>query len=578
MDISNWPTHLQWSIYVASGLLVIFLLFLVSRQVQLRLFYSRHLRTKINRSYYVTIDLKHESAHFEHPLSSIQPSVMLSFEIMQKHLSEKHWALFQEWIGKAQKGGLKPSDSISIYLNIRNKSIRRWIRFGYYSYDENNLRIKCSAENLYGTESNFYSIDPQQLTDLVEFISEVNALQQSTPHTGILLDLYNPQVPLLHQHYGTELANHYMMAVWAELDKLSTKQRIVSYQFGGHYFVYSHEGSSEHAIHELLNLVLQRCRKEFEIDRFRFPLQFQTGILKVITPIELTIATLNQVHQAAIVAKPLAYPITYVDYDSVNQEHLSASQHQANFAALIEKKTYRASFDPIYSIPSGMIHGYTVKMSALFEDKEYDMQGLARLANQFHLEKEFVISMGSEIATRYTRANLEPRHLFLYIPTDLFEIFSSNYSQMLNMSAVRITLMGDDLSSFSTLYRTRRLETIVTNLGSQNIRIGAKASSELATTYYPFSNYFNYLMLDELADNVETNVQKQWTIQAVITSFDGRHMMYYAPNVKSYEQAETLRNLGVGIQSGEFYSQLSGKKYSAAIRKFQRLLDIEGGQ
>ncbi len=58
MDISNWPAHLQWSVYVASGLLVIFLLFLVSRQVHLRLFYRRHLRTKINRSYYVTIDLK----------------------------------------------------------------------------------------------------------------------------------------------------------------------------------------------------------------------------------------------------------------------------------------------------------------------------------------------------------------------------------------------------------------------------------------------------------------------------------------------------------------------------------------
>lgn len=578
MDILNWPMHLQLSIYVASGLLVLFLLFLMVRQIQLHFFYRRHLRSKIDRSYFVTIDLKHETVHFEHPFSSVQSSVKLTFEVMQKHLSEKHWALFQEWIAKAQKNALKASDSISIYLNMRHKSIRRWIRFGFYSYDENNLRIKCKAETLYGTESNFYSIDPRQLTDLVEFLNDVNELQKTTPHTGVLIDLYNPQVPLLHQHYGTELANHYMMAVWAELDKLSTKQRIISYQFGGHYFIYSHEGSSEHAIHELLNTVLQKCRKEFEINRFRFPLQFQVGILKVLSPIEMTITTLNQLHAAAIAAKPLGYPISYVDYDSINQEHLSASQHQANFIALIDKKTYRASYDSIYSIPSGMIHGYAVKLTALFEDKEHDVQGLSRLANQFHLEKEFIVSMVGEVIARFARSNLEPRHLFMYIPTELLEIFASHYASITGISSVKMTIVGDDLASFSTLFRTKRLETIVANLGSQNIRLGAKATPELATTYYPFSNYFNYLMLDDLADNVETNVQKQWTIQAVITSFDGRHIMYYAPNVRTYEQAETLRNLGVGIQSGEFYSQLSGKKYSAAIRKFQRLLDIEGSQ
>lgn len=576
MNFDQWPLFLQYSVYAGVGLLFLFLVFLSIEQVRTRFFLHRHLKPKIDRNYYLVLDLKHETARFEHPLMSIQKEITFTFSLMQKHMSEKHWQLLQEWIGKAQKNVLKHNDSISIFLNWRHRQIRRWLRIGYYSYDANNLKIKCSAENLFGSQTHFYAINPNQLTDLVEFGQALNQLQTESPHAGVLLNLYNPQIPLLHQHYGRETANHYMMAVWTDLERLATKNRIISYQFGGHYLIYSHEGASDHAIHELLNVILQKVKKEYEFDRFRFPVPFQVGILRVAAPISPLTDTLNDLHKAAFAAKTLGYPITFVDLETINQQTLTASQHLANFTALLDKKTFRYTYDSVYSIPSGMIHGYHVKIRSLFEDKDLDLQGLFDVARHLHLEKELLTAIFSEMVSRFMRSNLEPRHLLVYLPTDQLETFTSLVGSIMSNNPLRLSLIGDDVPSFAGLYRTRKLEALVEDLSEHNIRLGAKATPELASTFYPYSTYFSYLAMEDLADNVETNVQKQWTIQAVLTSFQNQHIMGLAPQVRTYEQAETLRNLGVGIQSGDFFNQLSGKKYSAAIRKFQRLLDIEG--
>lgn len=576
MNFELWDPLLKISLFAGVAIISILLIWLIVSQLNLRAFYHRHLKVRIDRMYYLTLDIKKEQAIFEHHFASIQKTISFSFSDIQKALSEKHWLSLQEWMGKAQQNALKSNDSLSIYFKWKNRQLRNWIRIGYYNYDASNLRIKCSAENLFGSKSSFHSVDPKQLTDLVEFGNELNDLQRINPHMGVLLNLYNPQIPILHQHYGNEIANHYMLTVWTDLDKLVTKNRLVSYQFGGHYLIYSHEASSDHHIHDLLNTVLQRTRKEFEMDRYRFAVQFQVGVMKVNGPITSLSEILNQLHAAARQAKTLSYPITYVNFDTVNEEHSTLEQLQEDYRLLLERKPYKTTFDAIYSIPSGMVHGYHLKFSVPFNDQDISLSKMHYYADQFHMEKDFVASFISDIVSRFNRSNLEPRHLFIPLPTKLFEEFASWLRS--NPLGVKITLIGDDVPSFESLYRSRKLDGLVEEFEAKSVRICAKATPELATYYYPYSHALTYLWMDEIADGVETNVQRQWTIQSITTSLKDHNILGFVSNVKTYEQAETLRNLGVGIQGGEFFNQLTGKKYSSAIRKFQRLLDIEGGE
>lgn len=576
MNFNEWPFLLQLSVIAGVSLLALLLLLMIISQLNLRAFYQRHLKVRVDRIFYLTLDIKKELAVFEHHFASVQKTIQFSFADMQKALSEKHWQALQEWMGKAQQNALKANDSLSIFFKWKNRQLRNWIRIGYYNYDSSNLRIKCSAENLFGSRTSFYAVDPKQLTDLLEFGNELNDLQRLHPHAGVLLNLYNPQIAILHQHYGNEIANHYMMTVWTDLDKLVTKNRLVSYQFGGHYLIYSHEGTSDHHIHELLNTVIQRTRKEFEMDRYRFAVTFQVGVMRVNAPIESLTEVLNQLHVASRSAKTLAYPITYVNFDSINEAHLSQEQKINEFKSLLEKKTYKMTFDAVYSIPSGTVHGYQMKISALFAEQDTDINKLYHLADQFHLEKEFIASLFGDILARFARTNFEPRHLFIPLPTSVLEEYSGWLKS--NPLGVKITLLCDDVPSFEPLYRSRKIDGIMEDFENRSIRICAKATPELGTSYYPYSHIFSYLRIDDIAEGVETNVQRQWTIQSITTSLKDHHILSYVSIVKSYEQAETLRNLGVGIQGGEFFNQLSGKKYSSAIRKFQRLLDIEGGE
>lgn len=571
------PSNADFILYYGvAGLLLIFFVVILSYLLftghQTSLLIKKHVRAPRANQLAVRIHLSEKWIRID--LKDYKKEGYLyPFDELKNHLSIQHLNNVNEWTHLANDEKLKKQDSISIYWEEPESPFAGWIRLKFIRVDKKNQTVVALGQRLMERSRDGKALDTSKFRDLQQFLNEVRDTVTSGNPRGTIWVFHLRHLAMYHRRYGIEVANHYMLSVWGDLQRATNHS--VSYYFGGNFCLYTPLINSPKSIESFLETIIHQVPKEISVSHYNLDISFQVGTTAITPANQDLTQLLKETEKMARKAKPLSIPVTYETYTPEDKDNTVNNQEEALLQQLIVKSKIITHYYPIMSMHTGTPSGYLVRLQA---DKisAYSYEDLERLAREYHrIEEFFTMSLRAAIL-RFLRYKSNAQPLFILVKEDLLETARSFILSHSDFSAIKIVLIVENYLNLDTYFKQNSFKDFALSLVDTQIRLAFLAKDNMKTSFHPYFEYIQYVMFDQLIDGVEKSQLVQLLVHSIMQCFVTTKVTFIASQVTNFPQAEVLRDQGVMHLCGPLFG-LIGKDMETVTfnRLIQKLLDVE---
>jgi EAL domain-containing protein (putative c-di-GMP-specific phosphodiesterase class I) len=511
----------------------------------------------------LTVNLRKQTIDLVYRLDKLATN-NLTFSEFKNQLDNENFGAFDNWLNEVMR---RKDAAKNLVIYFKPSRTYR----GFYAR-LTVLKVEKTSGLIYlsGLRSAKESIKILKGVKILGALAFKDKVLELNPNKGALIILNFNLLDVINRRYDKEIATSYIKALWSSVvNKIIEPQAIVGIYRGDSIVIFNPILTSKRETIAFIETQIKKLGNIISFDSYTFdtkPIAGFTLFNEFTKGIDLLI---KQAFKAAEYARLNGLSIS--DYDTEVEPFDASNIKQANeIKRMIEQQYINPNYVPVISLINGKNFGVIAKVNFAFTEIK-NFNAAFQIAKENDLEKEFVELVLSQWFKAFIKIESQYKKLIIFIDTKQLDIVDKILSAQPRYRKLPIVIV---ITDYDNIIKNKTSLFEFEQLKKFGLKFGVVAQNSMQTIIHPVLNDFEYLVWpSKLIKDILKDEKSQLALDNIIESTSPFSLRSVAWEIKSYEQAEFLKNKGVNLMSGPlFMSDITADNTGYSARKVQKLI------